>query len=115
MWSDLREGLNPLKGFSIVGAEAYYVPNAAVARQILHVAEAPNTRMMAWDLFLRSHGLVRLLWFPNCFAASDAEHSQVEGRRLLRHLYADGPRKIAVRAAAMSERRQLAARAAREA
>jgi len=115
VWSDLREGLNPLKGFSIVGAEAYYVPNAAVARQILLVAEAPSTRMMAWDLFLRAHGLVRLLWFPNCFAASDAEHSQVEGRRLLRHLYADGPRKIAVRAAAMSERRQLAARAAREA
>jgi hypothetical protein len=104
LWDSLQDGLNPLEGFSIVGAEAYYVPNAKVAERILDIAEAPGVRMLHWDLFLRAHKMVPLLWFPNCFSASDTKHSQTEGRKQLRHLYADGQRKIATREAAMLER-----------
>jgi hypothetical protein len=106
VWHSLCDGLNPVVGFSIVGAEAYYVPNSRVAAEILSIAESPKVRMLHWDLFLRSHKLVPFIWFPNCFAASDAEHSQIEGRKNLRHLYADGPRKIAAREAAMLARRE---------
>jgi hypothetical protein len=107
IWHGLREGLNPLEGFSIVGAEAYYVPNAKVATRILCVADAPDVRMLHWDLFMRSRNLAPLLWFPNSFSASDEGHSQVEGRALLRHLYAAGPRKIRAREAAMRARREM--------
>ena len=107
IWHGLREGLNPLEGFSIVGAEAYYVPNAKVATRILCVANAPDVRMLHWDLFMRSRNLAPLLWFPNSFSASDEGHSQVEGRALIRHLYAAGPRKIRAREAAMWARREM--------
>ena len=106
VWHSLHDGLNAVVGFSIAGAEAYYVPNSKVAGELLSLAESPSVRMLHWDLFLRSHKLVPFIWFPNCFAASDAEHSQIEGRKKLRHLYADGLRKIAAREAAMFARRE---------
>ena len=94
VWRRLTPGLHALEGFSIVGAEALYVPNAFVARRILAVAEDPGLPLTHWDLFLRKHRLVRYLWAPNCFAASDPEASQIEGRPLLRDFYAGGVRKI---------------------
>lgn len=103
LWCSLQRGLNRLEGFSVIGSEACYIPNAKVAKELLDIAEDPDMRMMHWDLYLRAHKVIRFLWFPNCFSANDAEHSQVEGRRLLRHLYADGPRKIAAREAFMQK------------
>ena len=94
VWRRLTPGLHALEGFSIVGSEALYVPNASVARRILAVAEDPGLPLTHWDLFLRKHRLVRYLWAPNCFAVSDPEASQIEGRPLLRDFYAGGVRRI---------------------
>jgi Glycosyltransferase family 25 (LPS biosynthesis protein) len=94
VWQSLTPGLHLLQGFSIVGSEALYVPNAEVARRMLAVAEDPSLRMMHWDHFLRKHGLVEYLWAPNCFSSCDAEVSQIEGKVYLRDYYARGIRKI---------------------
>lgn len=95
IWKTLTPGrLHALRGFSIVGSEALFVPNAEVAAAILAKAEDPSLRMMHWDHFLRKHALVPLLWAPNCFAASDAQASQIEGKVYLRDYYAGGVRKI---------------------
>lgn len=95
VWKTLTPGrVHALRGFSIVGSEALFVPNAEVAAAILEKAEDPSLRMMHWDHFLRKHALVPLLWAPNCFAASDAEASQIEGKVYLRDYYAGGVRKI---------------------
>jgi len=97
LWSRLKPGLNPVQDFSVAGSEALFVPNSGVARQLLGPLEDPAVRLLHLDLFRRKHRQVRLLWFPNCFAADDPVASQVEGRPLLRDLYAGGPRKIAAR------------------
>lgn len=100
VWKTLTPGrLHALRGFSIVGSEALFVPNAEVAAAIRAKAEDPRLRMMHWDHFLRKHALVPLLWAPNCFAASDAEASQIEGKVYLRDYYAGGVRKIKKRQA----------------
>jgi hypothetical protein len=99
VWRRLSPGLHRLEGFSIVGSEALYIPNAEVARRMLSVAEDPSLRMMHWDHFLRKHDLVEYLWAPNCFSACDAEASQIEGKVYLRDYYARGIRKIKKRKA----------------
>lgn len=100
VWAALRPGLNAVRGFSVVGAEALFVPDAAAARALLAPWEDPRVQLSVVDIFRRKHAQVPLLWFPNCFSAADSAHSQVEGRVLLRDHYAAGVRKIARRAAA---------------
>jgi hypothetical protein len=99
IWRTLTPGLHALRDFSIVGSEALYIPNADVAREILRRAEDASLRMSHWDHFLRKHDLVPYLWAPNCFAASDATSSQIEGKVYLRDYYASGIRKIKKRRA----------------
>jgi Glycosyltransferase family 25 (LPS biosynthesis protein) len=102
IWAGLRLGLNEVSGFSVVGAEALFVPDAAAAHALLELMEDPCVRLLHLDLFRRKHFQVPLLWFPNCFSAADDTSSQVEGRVLLRDHYATGVRKIARRASVWS-------------
>ena len=104
LWDSLRFGLNAVQGFSVVGLEALYVPNAEVAQRLLDYLDHDSLRMLNVDLFVRKHNLVKLIWFPNCFCAADATASQVEGRAQVRDLYAAGRRKIARRLAQLRAR-----------
>lgn len=96
VWLSLREGLNDIRWdeFTVSGTEAVFIPDATVAQRL---ADALDTERLIWiDMFYRKHRLIPKLYFPNPFAALDAQETENEGNGAprLRDLYAEGLQRI---------------------